>query len=235
MQTVGKAAIAAVLIPCENRDQLFDTMDSNENRIDNWYRLLFKTVFAPFEEISIKNVSIFTYNYECSLETYLKETIKHSYTRKEEEIETALRHIPIIHLHGEFDTHDYGSGLEQVILKKCSEKIKIVTDDLDKSPQFGKVVNALWAAEEIYFIGFGYDEKNLARLPIESKYPPNSVGGRNKMKRPSLKIFGSGYNLPPAIADRVKNYFKSKGFQIQLGGPDADAFQFLRTTNRFGS
>jgi len=62
LQMVGKAAIAAVLIPCENRGQLFDPRDSNGNRIDNWYQLLFKNVFAPFQYIPQKKVSIFTYN-----------------------------------------------------------------------------------------------------------------------------------------------------------------------------
>ena len=146
-----------------------------------------------------------------------------------------MKHIPITHLHGEFDTHDYGSDPTLVNLRRCSEKIKIVTDDLDDSPQFNRVADDLWAAEEIYFVGFGYDEKNLVRLPIESKYPLYSPGERMGKSRPRLKIFGSGYKLPPGIADRVKNYFKSKGFQIQLGDPGVDAFQFLRTTIWFGS
>jgi hypothetical protein len=235
LQMVGKAAIANVLIRCENRNQLFDPKDSRGNRISNWYQLLFKTVFTPFENIFEKNVKIFTYNYDCSLETYLKETMKHSFTHKEEEIEAALKHIPIIHLHGEFDTHDYGSGLAQVSLKKYSEKIKIVTDNLDDSPQFKKVTDALWRAEEIYFIGFGYGEKNLTRLPIKSHYPPNSPAGRRGLNRPSLEIFGTGYKLPIGIATRVKNHFKNEGFKIQLGEDGIETSQFLRTTTRFGS
>ncbi len=235
LQTVGKAAIAACMIPCENRDQLFDPRDINGVRINNWYQLLFRTVFTPFQNITQKKISIFTYNYECSLETYLRETMSNSYEHPEEDIEAALRHIPIIHLHGEFDNHDYGSDPTSVNLRKCSEKIKIVTDNLDKSPQFQQASNDLWEAEEIYFIGFGYDEKNLARLPIKSKYPPYSTGKLLDEKRPSLNLFGSAYKVGPGVIRRVKDYFQHEGFGIHLGNTSQDAYQFLRTTLQFGS
>lgn len=235
LQTVGKAAIAGILLPCENRDQLFDPRDSKGNRIDNWYQLLFRVIFSPFEEIMRRNVVIFTYNYDCSLETYLKETMKNSYKHPEHDIETALKHIRIVHLHGEFTRHEYASESMSVNLRECSETISIVTDNLDDSPQFKQVTNTLWKAEEIYFIGFGYDEKNIARLPIESKYPPGSPGSHMGNKRPSLNVFGSAYGVGPGVIRRVEDYFKHRGFNIQLGGTNQDAYQFLRTTVRFGN
>lgn len=232
LQIVGKAAIAGILLPCENRDQLFDPRDPKGNRIANWYQLLFRAIFSPFEEILSRNVVIFTYNYDCSLETYLKETMKNSYERPEHDVDTALKHVRIVHLHGEFASHEYASESMSVSLRKCSEAISIVTDNLDDNPQFKKVTNTLWKAEEIYFIGFGYDEKNLARLPIESKYP---IGSRNPMPRPSLNVFGSAYGVGPGVSRRVEDHFKHRGFDIQLGDINQDAYQFLRTTVRFGN
>lgn len=235
LQAVGKAAIAGVLLPCEKRDQLFDPKDKNGNRINNWYQLLFKTIYSPFEDITRKKVNIFTYNYDSSLEIYLKETMKSSYAHPQQKIDDALRHIPIVHLHGEFASHEYASESIPVSLRGCSEKIKIVTDNLDDSPQFQQAADALWKAEEIYFIGFGFDEKNLARLPIESKYPPDSPFGRKKIERPSLNLFGSAYQVGPGVIRRVKDYFLHKGFGIHLGDTSQDAYQFLRTTLQFGS
>ena len=235
LQIVGKAAIAGILLPCENRDQLFDPRDPKGNRIANWYQLLFRAIFSPFEEILRRNVVIFTYNYDCSLETYLKETMKNSYERPEHDVDTALKHVRIVHLHGEFTSHEYAPESMSVSLRKCSEAISIVTDNLDDSPQFKKVIDTLWKAEEIYFIGFGYDEKNLARLPIESKYPPYSPGSRRGKTRPSLNVFGSVYGVGPGVSRRVQDYFKHRGFNIQLGDTDQDAYQFLRSTVRFGN
>jgi hypothetical protein len=235
LQIVGKAAIAGILLPCENRDQLFDPRDPKGNRIANWYQLLFRAIFSPFEEILRRNVVIFTYNYDCSLETYLKETMKNSYERPEHDVDTALKHVRIVHLHGEFTSHKYAPESMSVSLRKCSEAISIVTDNLDDSPQFKQVIDTLWKAEEIYFIGFGYDEKNLARLPIESKYPPGSTGSQLNEKRPSLNVFGSAYRVGPGVSRRVQDYFKHRGFNIQLGDTDQDAYQFLRSTVRFGN
>lgn len=235
LEAVGKAAIAGVLLPCENKDQLFDPRDAQGNRINNWYQLLFRAIFSPFQNINRRKVSIFTYNYDCSLETYLRESIKNSYRRPQPEIDAALKHVPIVHLHGQFAGHEYESESISVSLRECSETISIVTDNLDDSPQFKQVANALWEAEEIYFIGFGYDEKNLARLPIESKYPPASAGARAGESRPSLTVFGSAYNVGPGITQRVTEHLRLKGFKIQLGGMNLDAYEFLRTTIRFGN
>ena len=235
LQIVVKAAIAGILLPCENRDQLFDPRDPKGNRIANWYQLLFRAIFSPFEEILRRNVVIFTYNYDCSLETYLKESMKNSYERPEHDVDTALKHVRIVHLHGEFSSHEYASESISVNLRKYSEAISIVTDNLDDSPQFNQVADSLWKAEEIYFIGFGYDEKNLARLPIESKYPPGSPGSRKGMPRPSLTVFGSAYAVGPGVSKRVKEYFIHRGFHIQLGDTNQDAYQFLRSTVRFGN
>jgi len=235
LRAVGKAAIAGVLLSCEKRDQLFDPKDEKGNRIANWYQLLFKTIYSPFEDIVNKKVNIFTYNYDLSLETYLKKTMETSYTHPQQEVESALKHIPIVHLHGELVSHEYASEHTSVSLRECSEQIKIVTDNIDDSPQFQKVSNALWKAEEIYFIGFGYDEKNLARLPIKSKYPPNTFAGRCDHKRPSLNLFGSAYKEGPGVIRRVKDYFQREGLGIHLGNISQDAYQFLRTTLQFGS
>jgi len=235
LQIVGKAAIAGVLLPCENKDQLFDPKDGQGNRISNWYQLIFRAVYSPFDYIRQRKVSIFTYNYDCSLETYLRESMKRNYDRPQPEIDAALSHVPIVHLHGQFASHEYELESRSVSLRECSEDIAIVTDDLDKSPQFEQVTNSLWMAEEIYFIGFGYDDKNLARLPIESKYPPGSPGVRGGHRRPSLNIFGSAYQVGPGVNRRVTDYFKDKGLKIQLGNANQDAYQFLRETLRFGN
>lgn len=235
-QTVGMAAIAGILLPFENREQLFDPRDAQGNRINNWYQLLFGAIFSPFKDINRRKVSIFTYNYDCSLETYLRESMKNSYRNPQPEIDAALQHVPIAHLHGQFASHEYASADSICIsLRECSETISIVTDNLGDSPQFKQVTNALWEAEEIYFIGFGYDEKNLARLPIRSKYPPGSPGALSKDRRPRLNVFGSAYKVGPGVTQRVTESLRLNGVKIQLGDTNQDAYQFLRTTLRFGN
>lgn len=234
LRMVGKAAVAGILIPLENRDQLSDPRDANDNRLGNWYQQLFKTVFSPFEDIQKNKVTILTYNYDTSLETYLEDAMNASYPRKPDQIEVALRHVPIVHLHGKFSDHEYGRGMAGVSPKECAEGIHMVMDDIDNNAEFEPAANALWEANEIYFIGFGYDENNLRRLPIESKYPPNSPGARMGRSRLSLNIFGTAFGLTGARPTRVKDYFRDKGFEIDLRSAEEDAYQFLLGTHLFG-
>ncbi|HNS21498.1 MAG TPA: SIR2 family protein [Sedimentisphaerales bacterium] len=234
LQPVGKAAIAGVLMKLENLAQLTDPKDEKGNRISNWYQLLFRTVFTPFEDIQKNNVTILTYNYDTSLETYLNTAMKASYPHKPDHIQEALKHVPIVHLHGKFVDHEYGEGIDGGITKKCAEDIHIVTENIDNNPEFKRAAQTIWEANEIYFIGFGYDPSNLKRLPIESKYPPTSSGSRMGMSRPSLNLFGTALGLAPAKRAQVEHYFKEKGFSIALGGPNEDAFAFLTSTQLFG-
>jgi hypothetical protein len=95
--------------------------------------------------------------------------------------------------------------------KRCAQQIHIVADNIDDNSEFEQATAALWEANEIYFVGFGYDEKNLARLPIESRHPPGSPGARMGRPRPSLNLFGTAFRLAPARRTRVENYFRNKG------------------------
>jgi hypothetical protein len=232
---VGKAAIAGVLMSLENPDQLFDPRDERGNRIGNWYQQLFKTVFSPFEDIEKNNVTFLTYNYDTSLETYLDIAMTRSYAHKADRIQAAINHIPVIHLHGRLVDHKYGKAVGDGTLRRCSEGIHIVTDNIDDNPEFKKAAQVMWEANEIYFIGFGYDPNNLRRLPIESKYPPNSPGSRMGASRPSLNIFGTAFGLAPAKRFQIEHYFRDKGFKINLGDPGEDALGFLRNTLLFGA
>jgi hypothetical protein len=137
-------------------------------------------------------------------------------------------------LHGQLSEHKYGSGINNTSLRKYAKKIHIVTDQIDNNPQFLQAADSLREANEIYFIGFGYDLNNLKRLPIESKNPPNSPSERQEMSRPSLNVFGTAYDLAPTRRAQVEDYFRNKGFKISLGEGNKGAYQYLRNTRLFG-
>ena len=234
LQEVGKAAIAGLIISSEDLDLLSEPHDAMGQRLGNWYQQFFKAVYTPFEDIQKNKVTILTYNYDTSLETYLQTTMSASYSRSPDEIEAALNHVRIVHLHGHLANHVYGSGVNSTSLRAYAQTMHIVTDEIDDNPQFQQAADSLWEANEIFFIGFGYDPKNLSRLPIESKYPFNSSGGLTGRSRPRLDIFGTAFDLAPARRTQVQDYFSSHGFRINLGQGNEDAYQYLRNTQRFG-
>jgi hypothetical protein len=234
LQAVGKAAIAGILIPLEKRGQLFDPRDEHGNRMGSWYQLLFRTIFSPFHEIQKNKVTILTYNYDVSLETYLEGAMQNSYSCGPSEISAALKYVPIVHLHGKFADHEYGGGIAGDSLRRCAEQLHIMAEQIDENSEFQRATAALWEAQQVFFVGFGYDENNLKRLPIESRYPPGSPGARMGAQRPSLNLFGTSYQLAPARRARVTKYFRDKGFGIQLGGDHDDAYRFLQNSHQFG-
>lgn len=65
--SIGKAAIAAALIPFENPDRLFPP-DAPAN---HWYELLLNTMDSPRGSFTENRLSIVTFNYDRSLEYYL--------------------------------------------------------------------------------------------------------------------------------------------------------------------
>jgi len=71
---VGKAAIAALLLPCEKEESLFDL-----NRDSRWYEYLFQKLNAGFEDFANNRIAFITFNYDRSLEFYLFTALKHAY------------------------------------------------------------------------------------------------------------------------------------------------------------
>ncbi|MCG2659562.1 MAG: hypothetical protein L6437_04880 [Kiritimatiellae bacterium] len=195
---IGKAAIASVLIPLENKAGLFRTGNG-------WYRYLFNQMNTEFEEFAQNKLSVITYNYDRSFEFYLLTAMKNSYSKSFEECIKQLNKIPLIHLHGSLgnlvgmgsDQLDYGSKLRPDALAVAGRNIRVIHENLDNEPQFLEANKLICDAEIICFLGFGYDQINLDRLDI------------NRMRAKDTKklIFGTAYEKGQAERDWIVSYF----------------------------
>ncbi len=165
---IGKLVITVALAEKENLDDMFARGD--------WYEHLFRNLDNSFEDFEKNNLSIITFNYDRSIETYLFNALKYSYGKREEDVARALSAIPIIHLHGQIgnlpwqndlSNRDYGNSDENFKLKTSSEGIRIIHEaDVEKSDNFNKAKELLKNANQIYFLGFGYHSENVRRLGI---------------------------------------------------------------------
>ena len=91
---IGKATIAAALLPFEREQALFHDfmarrlLKAFKGREDpvgttkNWYQLLWRALEAPFEEFQDNKIHIITFNYDRSLEHYLFTRLKRRYPGK---------------------------------------------------------------------------------------------------------------------------------------------------------
>jgi len=222
--TVGRMAIACVLVPLEKEEKLF-TVTSN------WYKLLLAHLNTEFEEFAENKLSILTYNYDRSLEQFLLTSLRFGYPDKEDEYDQCweqLSKIPIIHLHGSLGGFPHSgpdtlNHLERVYepyvtvrdLIVCAKTIRVISEDVAHQ-QYQEAHNLLRSADVICFLGFGWDPTNLSRLEM------NTPGNWNR----STKRYGTIYNKGNAERDRIRDYFANAG-GIKLGNHAQKIDDFL--------
>jgi hypothetical protein len=212
---VGKAAIAAALIPYEKEKDLYYS-----DAKSRWYQYLFNRLGANKGEFSKNRLSIVTFNYDRSLEQFLIIALQHSYGLATEAAFDMLEQIPIIHVYGQLgqlracaDGRAYSPEVSPEALEKSIAGIRILHEGGAASKEFGKANAVISNAEVVCFLGFGYHPTNVERLGI------------NEIKRHPVRYLGSAYNLGLDEQRRVQNLFKP---EIRLGLSVVDCLTFLR-------
>ena len=200
---IGKIAIALALIDCETVNNVFDT------KLPNWYQYLSSLLSSSFEDFSKNKLRILTFNYDRSLEFYLLRTIQSSYNKPIIDCVTALKSIPIIHLHGdlgnipEFDgnqsrEYNKGKGLPEINI--AANRIKIIHEGIDNDPQFNEAHTILNKTDVLCFLGFGYHHKNMERLGFGSTHV--------KRAYPNIDtVHGTSHGLTDAECKNIDRHF----------------------------
>lgn len=198
---IAKLAIAQVLIDCENDEVLHCTPQIN------WYMQLYKLMkVVPPVNFNRNNVSFITFNYDLSLDNFLHNSISNSSKSLHPEmVLKIMKSIPIIHLYGQLGNLSWQEGdadriygrkkVSKYQFKSMSRSIKTISDsfDYERDPKFRRIVGLVREAENIFFIGFGFDKPNLDNLPVKLM----------KGKR----IGGTCFGLSKSAHDFARKYF----------------------------
>jgi hypothetical protein len=180
IREAGKTLIARWLLQSERieRDRV--------PRVDPpraWYRELFTAMVGrTLEEFRRNKVTIFTYNYDRSLDNFLVEALRAKYRNKSpEEYAQALDCIGPWHLHGQLGalpslpvegvpTVPYGGDEEALTdgnVAEAASGISIIDQANPIGHVFAQARDAISAAERVVFLGFGFDETNVERLHFQ--------------------------------------------------------------------
>lgn len=199
---IGKAAIAHTLIPFESESTLL------RNETLKWYEFLFSHLQTPTtDEFKENRLSIITYNYDRSLEHFLFIAIKNCYRLSEHKANELLQSIPIIHLHGQLGSYYFGSDqyraystdIDNSILQRCIDGIKIIHEDISEEPQFEQAHTLIAQARKVCFLGFGYDKTNVDRLKIKEIVQLN----KQRAAKQATYVYGSAFRLKNAQIEAV--------------------------------
>ncbi len=214
---IGKAAIAAALIPSEDRLKLFQRTNGRQSLYDYiWAKLNAKP-----EDFHRNQVAFVTFNYDRSLEEYLTIAIQNSYGLTAEDAAHLLTAIPILHVHGTLGAHPafskertrpYQPIADSAALELATRTVRIIHEPEDVSAGFQDARNAMSMCEQVVFLGFGYDPTNLGRLKVREI--PQRVAN-----------YGTSLGLTQLERSAVAQAFDHR---ITLGAEDEDALGFLR-------
>jgi hypothetical protein len=179
---IGKLTIAALLIPYERPNSVFRFSDQN------WLRYLYDKLNSSFEEFSENRLAFVTFNYDRCVEFFLYNALRNTYRKSHDEIVTALAAMPVIHLHGRLgylpwerdvdEARPFDIEISEKSLRDSMVSLKIIHEDISdgRDADFNRAKELLMDADQIRFLGFGYNATNIKRLGVLD-FPDNRAFG----------------------------------------------------------
>ncbi|NQT11700.1 MAG: hypothetical protein HQ582_03055 [Planctomycetes bacterium] len=190
---IGCLAIAYNLLPKGAHATVFPAR--------GWYRRLFDELALQEDSPRPGNTTILTLNYEQSLQYYLQ----HAYLYDCSEVHYSLAkknigNITYIYAHGtlgEFPKRQLSEQDRGTIAVDAAKRMKIVSDQVDGTEPMRGAAEAIDQANNIVFLGFGYEMETMRRLVGAS-----ATSGKN--------FFGTVLGLPETRRDEVRKYFGNR-------------------------
>jgi hypothetical protein len=208
---VGKLAIAYCLMPYEREEKLYDP---DPKRGGDWYEYLSVKLNSSFEEFGEHKLSIITFNYDRSLEHYLLNSLMNLHGKTRDECAKALAQIPIVHVYGQLGEQPYPQQGSQMYrpdqmkhpryVETAAAGIRLYHEEAEAASASAREL--LSRAKQICFLGFSYNQFNVARLKL----------GKSKLDL-STTIIGTTLGLiGMELQDAKSRVFEALGGNVSL-------------------
>jgi hypothetical protein len=207
---LGKLAIAAILAPLEIPKKIHG----------NWYQYLFNTLCLIKHQSRSEPLTILTFNYDRSLEFYLRRAFRCKTGLPEPEIDKLFEKIKFIYLHGNLGDltsghlpgRKFDSANSTERFSDVAASIKIIHEPQAQN-LFQTAVTYLTRAESIYIMGFSFHPLNIERL-----FPK---GLERQMF--CQEVVATALDLTASEQQRIKGQMN-----IAIRMTDMDCLRFLR-------
>lgn len=177
---LGKIITAYALIERENKGTLF-TFD------DSWLRELYGRMNTKFDDFISNKIAFVTFNYDRTVEHFFFRSLLNTYGKHVHEVSAVMNKIQIVHLHGRLgylpwqgggEWVPYNSEISTESVLTGANNIKIIHEDISEGEDsdFAAAKRLLRDAEQIIFMGFAYNSKNVQRLDIASLREGRAIG-----------------------------------------------------------
>lgn len=215
---IGKAAIAAALIPCEMPDRIHAHGDET-----TWLYILSRALSAPSAEAWRQNkLTIVTFNYDRVVEHFLHTALIHQYNISDVDAAKLLvRTIRVVHVHGQLGSfpgldptpsRPFTGAATLDNVRIAAAAIRIVHEGALQDDDFVNARQLIDNAKRVVFLGFGYGAENTYRLQLSDTLTDKAV-------------FASSYGM---TEEERKFVERTSGGRLTLDPRGFELTQFLR-------
>jgi len=232
----AKRVIAYILLKKEIRDNVMHPIISEGQKPEqnsDWYPEILRMMQSSgVGQFTSNKVSFITFNYDRSLEHFFYAALT---TRNRPQVTTeawvdVIRKIPIVHIHGDLgayyelgDKNDparvgFNTKITELTIRLAGERIRVIHEkDAMLDQNYKSARSLVQNAQFVFFLGFGYDERNLRRLQLKP------------VLNPQARVEGTGLGLTPAIKARIQSL--SGGVIHQDSIREFNCLAFLRESH----
>lgn len=186
---IGKIILAKAISKYENPKTLFEVPIE-----EDWYRFLIDSITDPDNNFKLLPLTIFTFNYDRSLEYYFFKILMSRYGFNLQECRKQLKRIKIYHFYGSLgllpwqleESNDsnnirpieYGQVLNKYDnIINAANSLKVIYERNDNYKSF-EILHELYSNHfKLFFLGFGFNDINLKRLHLEKYDEMRFCGG----------------------------------------------------------
>jgi hypothetical protein len=184
IETMAKLAIAEAILIAEENSILHKQIDERgresflwDKLEKTWYHTFFQTIVEGRKKSNIEdifdNISIITFNYDRSIEYYLKSALENYYAVEASFAASMVNRLTIYHPYGVVGklpwqagsavTADFGgSGTSQ--LYEISTSIKTFSEQTSDEVVLEKMRAVISECEQLVFLGFAFHDANMDLL-----------------------------------------------------------------------
>jgi hypothetical protein len=231
---VGKCIIAYEIFTAEHRSLFREQAEWVKNRLGIsgygntqeqylkskdfqggiWYEYLFDRLTSglankdDLPDFSNGNLTFITFNYDRSLEYFLHESLRNSFSEvPESKIVQCLQQLKIIHIYGQIaplkwqnETNgvDYKPQITKDLIKSTSSNIKTIYEE-QTNPELTEAQDLIRQAEQIFFLGFGYAPENMGVLYLPDSIPMGSA----------CQVYGTAFGMMEKKVKDILNIMRS--------------------------
>lgn len=212
-ETIGKAAIAQVLLQRERKIQELG---------DDWLSYLFEVMIdgidSPTEFIEKNKVSFVTFNYDTFLEHWLEKKIQHSFGIDTESASELLKRIPIHHVYGSLLSTDTTLQPCEDAWIRASRGIRTIFDTERYNDEIAKSKQLLSSADVVCLLGYGFHRENSQLLALTES-----------VNRSNCLLLSSRFDIQDQEWARMTIPFSAASIHIQFAHYSHKCLHALRT------